>query len=299
MAERQQATIAYRPAMDRTLEGAINMAIDKRLARLESSMPAKVIKYDPATNTADLQPLSDLIGTDGEKVTRPVINGVRVARPGAGGALVRFPVKEGDVGYMTAGDRDTGGAAANAAEEQPATGRRTSFGQGFFTPDSSAEWKPEDAGATGDDTVIGAKDGSVRISFSAGKLSIIAKESISIECKDLTIKCGGTIKITAEGETTFKTSKFTMDAPMQVTGTIDCDKNITTQADLNVKGKADITGEASIGGNARITGNAEVSGNVNASGTVTGSDVRAGATSLSSHRHIAPSGGGPTGGPIG
>lgn len=99
-----------------------------------------------------------------------------------------------------------------------------------------------------------------------GDIKVIADENVKVECKAAEIKVTNTASITAnevnveaQGNATVKASTVKIDAP-----------------------------------NAQATGNLDVTGNITAAAVTASGDVKAGAISLLTHKHTAPSGGGPT-----
>jgi phage baseplate assembly protein V len=99
-----------------------------------------------------------------------------------------------------------------------------------------------------------------------GDIKVIADENVKVECKEAEIKVTNTAKVTAnevnveaQGNATVKASSVKIDAP-----------------------------------NAQATGNLDVTGNITAAAVTASGDVKAGAISLLTHKHTAPSSGGPT-----
>lgn len=86
---------------DRTPELAdvIRQAIEDRLAELHVMLPGRIDRYDATTQKADVEPLIKRLQktADGEiSEELPVIPGVPVAFPRAGGFKITFPVEAGD-----------------------------------------------------------------------------------------------------------------------------------------------------------------------------------------------------------
>jgi hypothetical protein len=85
--------------MKATLGRVLAEALDGRLADLHVALPARVERYDPATQLADCQPLikRPVQGEDAEVVeTLPVIPNVPVAWPRAGNWFLSLPLSKGD-----------------------------------------------------------------------------------------------------------------------------------------------------------------------------------------------------------
>ncbi len=83
-----------------TTTDVIRGAIESRLLDLHTSMPGRVVTYDPLTQTADVQPVvKRAIGKyDGETEHEelPIIHNVPIEWPGGGGYAMQFPVLPGD-----------------------------------------------------------------------------------------------------------------------------------------------------------------------------------------------------------
>lgn len=75
-------------------------AIESRLLSLHTSMPGKVVTYNPALQTANVQPViqravpTSAGGIEHEEL--PIIHNVPLEWPGGGGFAMQFPVQPGD-----------------------------------------------------------------------------------------------------------------------------------------------------------------------------------------------------------
>lgn len=83
------------------LEEVIRLAMEHRIGDLHVAIPAKVVEYDNASQTASVQPLlqSSTLAPDGKEIgpdTLPIVQQVPVVFPRAGGFFISFPVQEGD-----------------------------------------------------------------------------------------------------------------------------------------------------------------------------------------------------------
>jgi hypothetical protein len=83
-----------------TLPEVINDAVDGALAGLYMHLPARVVRYDAATQLCDAQPINKVRyqDEDGNAVIEalPVITSVPVIFPGGGDMTITFPVEVGD-----------------------------------------------------------------------------------------------------------------------------------------------------------------------------------------------------------
>ena len=125
------------PADEDSLPGVFRSVLQKFLQQTDDMLPAVVIAYDRATNRATVQPHIMLGTTDGRKISRAQIASVPVLNLGAGGFVLSFPVKPGDLGWIKASDRDISlYLQGGAKEEWPNTKRLHSFEDGLFIPDA-------------------------------------------------------------------------------------------------------------------------------------------------------------------
>lgn len=78
----------------------IRDAIESRLLSLHTSMPGRVVAYNPALQTADVQPVvKRAVPTSAGEIEHeelPIIHNVPVEWPGGGGYAEQFPVVPGD-----------------------------------------------------------------------------------------------------------------------------------------------------------------------------------------------------------
>src|SRR5690606_35102727 len=84
-----------------TLAEVLRRAMDRCVADLRVSLPARVTRYDASKRLCDAQPLLRETYTDADdkpmNVSLPVVTNVPVVFPGAGGFSVTFPVESGDI----------------------------------------------------------------------------------------------------------------------------------------------------------------------------------------------------------
>lgn len=154
---------SIQPADESSLAGVIKTAINKRLQAFDVMLPVEVVSYDRATNRAKVRHLVQMVGSDGEVVSRAEIASVRVQQPGNGAFSISLPIQPGDKGWLMAADRDISTFQQGLGESQPNTARMHSFQDGMFMPDAMSNG---DAPAgQGDRVVIGSNDGGAFMSF--------------------------------------------------------------------------------------------------------------------------------------
>jgi len=86
------------------LAEVIRVALEARIAQVNVCLPARVEKYDAATQKADVKPLVMMFYRDESDERQveslPVIASVPVAFPQGGGYCLTFPIKAGDIGII-------------------------------------------------------------------------------------------------------------------------------------------------------------------------------------------------------
>lgn len=200
------------PADDGTLGGAFRAVFKKMLQNVDGMLPARVIQYDRVSNMATVQPIVAVLTTDGAKVSRAQIARVPVLCLGAGGYLINFPVKAGDLGWIEASDRDISLAMQGLKEAQPNTVRLHSFEDGRFIPDIFNTYTiAGDVGA--DDMVIQNLDGTVRIIVGPDRIRAVHPTLIEIEAPD--VKLIGDLEVTG---TSLLTGYVTATAGAEIAG---------------------------------------------------------------------------------
>lgn len=154
-------------AEEGSLAGGLNAAIRSFfLNEFEGMLPAKVVSYDDTTNRAVIQPLVMIGTTDGGKLSRAKVPGIPVYRFGGGGFFMRFPIKEGDLGWLKANDRDVSLIfQRGGGEDWPNTTRMHKFSDAMFFPDTFKSWVID--GANANAAVWQSMDGNVCISLSS------------------------------------------------------------------------------------------------------------------------------------
>ena len=75
---------------------AIKSNINSKVSRLNTSLPAKIVKYDPKTQKAEVLPLIKLLLKTGESRILPTISNVPVVQPATSKSMVMMPINIGD-----------------------------------------------------------------------------------------------------------------------------------------------------------------------------------------------------------
>jgi len=121
-----------------TLQDLLTRFRESLLADLHTSLPGKVVKYDPSTQKADVQPLikERYADENGAMQARelPVIPAVPVQFPGAGGYRITFPVNVGDTGLIVFSEASLDKWLVSGGTVDPADDRRHDLTDAVFLP---------------------------------------------------------------------------------------------------------------------------------------------------------------------
>jgi len=131
----ENANPSLNPANTGSLTGLMRGVLDKFLQSVDDCLPAKVVSYDRTSNRATIQPLIMVLTTDDQKVSRAQIRSVPVFQFGAGGHILSFNLKAGDLGWLKATDRDISLFMQSLRTSAPNTLRKHSFEDAVFFPD--------------------------------------------------------------------------------------------------------------------------------------------------------------------
>lgn len=167
------------PADSGTLVGLLRFALAKHLQHVDDMLPAQVVAYDAATNTAKVQPLISFVTTDNQLVSRAQVASVPVLQLSAGGYAMRFPISTGDLGWIKANDRDISVFKQTGQVAAPNTQRKHSFEDALFIPQaawSALNISEDDA----QNLVFQTYDGSVKIAITPTLIYMLAPEGVGI-----------------------------------------------------------------------------------------------------------------------
>ena len=90
---------------NRSFNALLNVFGDNLAASICVAMPGRVTAYEREKHRASVQPLLRRVYADGRADDMPVIPGVPVIFPQAGGAVLDFPVAKGDTVLLVFADR--------------------------------------------------------------------------------------------------------------------------------------------------------------------------------------------------
>jgi hypothetical protein len=201
------------PADEDNMVGMLRTAFKKFLQNTDDMLPARVIAFNGDRNAprVTVEPLVKILTTAGQAVARAQIASVPVLQCGAGGFLLSFPIKPGDLGWIKANDRDISLFLQSYNPGTPNTLRLHSFEDGVFIPDCMRDYTidGEDDGAA----VLQSVDGTVKVVLTDEKLVLAAPD-----CK-MTMEAG-TVEIDAPAGVTINAADAIMTGNLTVTGEV-------------------------------------------------------------------------------
>lgn len=160
------------PANNDSLAGTLNTVLSRMIQDVDGLLPAKIISYDRTTNRARVQILIAKVTTNNEVISRPVIASVPVLLMGGGDFMISYPLKENDLGWVLANDRDISLFLENYEEAPPNTYRVKNFSDAIFIPDVMTDYSIDSEDS--DKLVIQSKDGSTKITIGNNDINIVA-----------------------------------------------------------------------------------------------------------------------------
>ncbi|QRE00526.1 hypothetical protein [Burkholderia phage BCSR129] len=254
----QLSVTSERPGDSSSLDAAVAFALSSAMLDLDKCIPAQVAEDNyraRGDGKVSVQPMIKRTRVDGTTVDRPQLMDIPVLSLGAGGFMVNFPLKKGDLGWIVACDRDISlylqsveQKSYGNASSQPAPITRThSFSDAWFIPDVLRKYVIHG----GDEAamVIQSLDATVRVSLFPDRIEINSPTTALIKAP----------------------TNITLDTALV---------NITK--DLNVAGKSTLTGRATMQSGFDSTG-----------GTSSSSvdHLKVGGIPMETHHHNDPQGG--------
>jgi len=168
------------PADEGTLTGTMRHVFNKMMQGVDGMLPARVVAFNNDRNAprVTVQPLVAVLTTEGAQVQRAQVASLPVFQFGAGGYLMSFPLRAGDLGWIVAADRDISVFLQSYAESRPNTVRRQSFADAVFVPDVMRGYTV--AAEDEEHAVWQNTDGSTRVSLWPEWVKITADNGLSI-----------------------------------------------------------------------------------------------------------------------
>lgn len=166
------------PSDDDTLNGVLRLVLAKFLQGLDDMLPAKVISYDRASNTAQVQPLISMLTTDNKIIQRAPIMSVPVQQVGGGNFMSNNPMQPNDLGFIKANDRDISLFKQSLQSSIPNTSRKHSFSDAVFLPFIMGGFVIADSDAAR--YVLQTLTGSIRLSM--GTDNVLISDDMDYSC---------------------------------------------------------------------------------------------------------------------
>lgn len=166
------------PADNDTLAGTLRFAFSQLMRNVDGMLPARVLAYDRTANRVQVELMIAMISTSGQQVSRAQIANIPVINIGGGGYILNFPLKQGDLGFVMANDRDISLFLQSYSESPPNTRRVKNFADGVFIPSVLTNY---DVSGQDDNMVIQNLDGTVRIALTPDSVDISSSVGVTID----------------------------------------------------------------------------------------------------------------------
>jgi len=161
---------SYNPADINSESGQQDFLFDKFAGRIEKIAPAQIVSYDRQKNRAEVQILNQSITSEGGKISRKVLNDIPALMLYGGGYVLSFPIKEGDIGWICAADRNISIFKQTLKMFAPATYEKHKYKDSFFVPNyiNGFTYTTDDENAV----LLTSTDGLTKISIKDGQTTI-------------------------------------------------------------------------------------------------------------------------------
>lgn len=189
---------------------ATRAALEAKQAETQTNMPGIIVSYDPAKQTAVVQPAikGKQFFPDGtsKHVDMPLLLDVPVNFPAGGGTTMTFPVKAGDECLVHFGSRDMSAWWQSGGVQAPIEARMHDLSDAFCTVGIRSQKRMLTGGTHAANAQFRSDDGATLVEIDpAGKIVHIVAPG------GLTIDATGGVTINASGG-------VTINAPTQITG---------------------------------------------------------------------------------
>lgn len=246
-----------------TINEVVNSHIENALSEIHTAFPAQVLRYDAAKQCADMQPVIKKKLRDNSVLPMPVIHNVPILFPSSGGALLSFPVNEGDTMLIICCERSIDSwLSSDGSQIDPEDTRKFNLSDAVAIPGLYTFGKN-----------LHPASNDVLLQYFSANISLKNNSSISISTdSELNINCGSDVVIHSA-----KSIQIKSDSTLK----IECQT-------------AEITAKST-----KFSGDIECK-NITCTQVTAQTEVTAGIVSLTKHIHTAPAGvqGGPTSPPI-
>jgi len=184
----------------------ITAAVDKAKSQMVTSLPVKVVSYDPAKQTikAQITVKAYVQQEDGstKAVDYPQLEDVPVQFPGGGDQVMTFPIKEGDEGLVSFSSRSVDSWQQSGGDQAPQDAGMNNLSSGFFQPGFRSEPSAKKLTDVSTSAVeMRSVDGNTRVSVSqAGGMSVATNKAVSVSAAQGVTMSGGAGGMDISGE---------------------------------------------------------------------------------------------------
>jgi len=188
------------------LARVISDAVRYHLGEVNTAIPARILKYDPTKQEAEVQPLIKRRYKDGVAVSRAPITGVPVVFPAAGGGIITFPVQVGDTVLLIFSQRSIDRwVRSEGGEVDPLDNRKHDISDamaipGLFTLNQALQSDPD----------------NVIIKFSGAEIALTPDGAVNINAP-------GGFNVVGDS---------TIDGTLSVTGDVQFDSDLNVTGDI-------------------------------------------------------------------
>lgn len=204
----RSGTTALRAPRDNpTLTDLIKLASRNTKLGIRTAVPAKIVSYDAAKQTAILQPeLLAVMNTEvGIQPQLPIeLVEMPVAWPRTSMGYLTFPLAKGDTGLLIVSDRSLDKWATKGVTTDPGFNHTHSLIDGVFYPGLHPDTAPIVPPTSGSDTVL---EGATAISLGAGATLFVALDTlVAAQLSILSAAITAAPTVPGDGGASFKAS---------------------------------------------------------------------------------------------
>ncbi|UUM20887.1 Gp138 family membrane-puncturing spike protein [Mycoavidus sp. SF9855] len=117
----------HTPSLDTAIESSIATALKK----VHVALPGRIVRFDPSTQTASVQPLIEQVLQNDQAAPLPMLTDVPVQFPRGGAFVMTFPVAPGDECLLIFAERCIDGWFASGQSSIPLDYRLHDLSDGF------------------------------------------------------------------------------------------------------------------------------------------------------------------------
>ena len=169
-----------------TLSQVISDAIEARLIDVHTMLPGKFVKYDAATQKADVQPLIKRKFSNGTVVELPVITDVTVLTYRTTEVFISLPIKAGDLCMLVFAERSIDRWLSEGGSVDPQDSRKFDLSDAVAYPGLYPHTMPVEADAdnivmkNGDSMLSILPDGKYKIENNSNELIDLLSQVVDL-----------------------------------------------------------------------------------------------------------------------